>query len=76
VSEKLAAALAVEIDQLRQERGWSGREFARQIGVVPSVAAYKLAGTRPFDIVDLGAVAAAFGMSVRELVGRAEDAIR
>jgi transcriptional regulator with XRE-family HTH domain len=74
VSEKLAAALAAEINRLREERGWSGREFARRIGVVPSVAAYKLAGTRPFDVVDLTAVAKAFDMTVRDLVGRAEDA--
>ena len=75
MSEKLAAALTAEINRLREERGWSGREFARQTGLVPSVAAYKLAGDRPFDVVDLSSVAAAFGLSVRELVGRAEEAV-
>ncbi|WP_167760660.1 helix-turn-helix domain-containing protein [Blastococcus sp. CT_GayMR16] len=72
MSEKLAAALAVEIKRLCEERGWSGRELARRTGLVPSVMAYKLGGERPFDVDDVAAVAAAFEMTASELVGLAE----
>lgn len=73
MSEKLVKALTAEINRLRDERGWSGRELARRAGLVESVVAYKLAGTRPFDVGDVAAIAAAFDMKAAELIARAED---
>lgn len=61
-------AVAAEINRLLTERGWSGRELARQAGIPPATVTRKLADLTAFDVDDLAKIAAALGVPLRDLL--------
>lgn len=61
-------AVAAEINRLLAERGWSGRELARQAGIPTATVTRKLADLTAFDVDDLVKIASALGVPLRDLL--------
>ncbi|WP_409331680.1 helix-turn-helix domain-containing protein [Trujillonella humicola] len=64
----LSAAVASVIRSMLEERGWSGRQLARETGINQASVARKLREESPFDLDDLQAVAQAMGVELTEIV--------
>lgn len=69
-----AALVASEIRACMARAGVTQGELAEAIGLSRQSLASRLHGKTAFDVVDLCRVAAHFGLSVSELLGRAEAA--
>ena len=70
--EELSRAVAGQVRRLLDERGMSGRQLALAAGVNPRSIDRKLAGTSPWDVDDLAAVAPVFGVAASDLLSWAE----
>lgn len=70
--EELSRAVAAQIRRLLEERGMSGRQLALAAGINPRSMDRKLAGTSPFDVDDLAALAPVFDITASDLLAWAE----
>jgi transcriptional regulator with XRE-family HTH domain len=66
--QQLSAAVAAVVRSLLEERGWSGRQLARETGINQASVARKLREESPFDLDDVHAIAQAMSVDVGELV--------
>jgi len=69
-------ALAAMLREVRAERGMSQTEVARALGVPQSFVSKYESGVRRLDLVELHALASAFGTDLTALVARFEEMIR
>lgn len=69
----LSTAVAGVVRALLSERGWSGRQLARETGINQASVARKLREESPFDFDDIQAVAQALGVDLLDLM---ESALR
>ena len=65
---QLSAAVAAVVRSLLSERGWSGRQLARETGINQASVARKLREDSPFDLDDLHAIAQAMSVDVVDLM--------
>jgi transcriptional regulator with XRE-family HTH domain len=68
---QLSAAVADVVRSLIADRGWSGRQLARETGINQASVARKLREESPFDLDDVHAIAQALSMDVLDLVAAA-----
>lgn len=62
-----------EIRRLLEDRGMSRRQLAEASGINLRAVDRKLKGESPFDVADLEAIAAVFGVTAAEIVAWAES---
>ncbi|WP_170861204.1 helix-turn-helix domain-containing protein [Trujillonella endophytica] len=67
----LSAAVAAVVRSLLSDRGWSGRQLARETGINQATVARKLREDSPFDLDDLQAIARALSVDLLDLLGAA-----
>jgi transcriptional regulator with XRE-family HTH domain len=67
----LSSAVAGVVRSLLDERGWSGRQLARQTGINQASVARKLREESPFDLDDLQRVAQALSVDLLDLMSSA-----
>ena len=65
---QLSTAVAAVVRSLLSERGWSGRQLARETGINQASVARKLREDSPFDLDDLHAIAQAMSVDVVDLM--------
>jgi transcriptional regulator with XRE-family HTH domain len=68
---QLSAAVADVVRSLLSERGWSGRQLARETGINQASVARKLREDSPFDLDDLHAIAQALSVDLTDLISAA-----
>jgi transcriptional regulator with XRE-family HTH domain len=68
---QLSAAVADVVRSLIADRGWSGRQLARETGINQASVARKLREESPFDLDDVHAIAQALSVDVLDLVAAA-----
>ena len=68
---QLSAAVADVVRSLISERGWSGRQLARETGINQASVARKLREDSPFDLDDLHAIAQALSVDLTDLISAA-----
>jgi transcriptional regulator with XRE-family HTH domain len=68
---QLSAAMADVIRSMLSERGWSGRQLARETGINQASVARKLREDSPFDLDDLHAIAQALSVDLTDLISAA-----
>jgi transcriptional regulator with XRE-family HTH domain len=67
----LSSAVAGVVRAMLDERGWSGRQLARETGINQASVARKLREESPFDLDDLQAIARAMSVDLLELMSSA-----
>ena len=65
---QLSAAVAAVVRSMLSDRGWSGRQLARETGINQASVARKLREDSPFDLDDLHAIAQAMSVDVVDLM--------
>jgi transcriptional regulator with XRE-family HTH domain len=60
--------MAAVVRSLLEERGWSGRQLARETGINQASVARKLREESPFDLDDVHAIAQAMSVDLVDLV--------
>jgi transcriptional regulator with XRE-family HTH domain len=68
---QLSAAVAEVVRSLLSDRGWSGRQLARETGINQASVARKLRQDSPFDLDDLHAIAQALSVDLTDLISAA-----
>ncbi len=68
---QLSAAVADVVRSLLADRGWSGRQLARETGINQATVARKLREESAFDLDDLQAIANALSVDVIDLMSAA-----
>jgi transcriptional regulator with XRE-family HTH domain len=68
---QLSAAVAAIVRDLVSDRGWSGRQLARETGINQATVARKLREESPFDLDDLQAIARAMSVDLMDLIAAA-----
>jgi transcriptional regulator with XRE-family HTH domain len=68
---QLSAAVADVVRSLLADRGWSGRQLARETGINQASVARKLREDSPFDLDDLQQVAQALSVDLLDLMSAA-----
>ena len=68
---QLSAAMADVVRSLLAERGWSGRQLARETGINQATVARKLREESSFDLDDLQAISQAMSIDLVDLVSAA-----
>ncbi|WP_158548563.1 helix-turn-helix transcriptional regulator [Blastococcus sp. TF02A-26] len=68
---QLSAAVADVVRSLLADRGWSGRQLARETGINQASVARKLREDSPFDLDDLHAIAQALSVDLTDLISAA-----
>jgi transcriptional regulator with XRE-family HTH domain len=68
---QLSTAIAGVVRSLLSDRGWSGRQLARETGINQASVARKLREESPFDLDDLQAIAQAMSVDLLDLVNSA-----
>ncbi len=68
---QLSAAVADVVRSLIAERGWSGRQLARETGINQATVARKLREDSPFDLDDLQRISQALSVDLTELISAA-----
>jgi transcriptional regulator with XRE-family HTH domain len=68
---QLSAAVADVVRTLLADRGWSGRQLARETGINQASVARKLREDSPFDLDDLHAIAQALSVDLTDLISAA-----
>jgi transcriptional regulator with XRE-family HTH domain len=63
--------MADVVRSLLADRGWSGRQLARETGIHQATVARKLREESPFDLDDLQAIAHAMSVDLMDLVSAA-----
>ncbi|RBY87370.1 hypothetical protein DQ240_07200 [Blastococcus sp. TF02A-26] len=71
VAVQLSAAVADVVRSLLADRGWSGRQLARETGINQASVARKLREDSPFDLDDLHAIAQALSVDLTDLISAA-----
>ncbi|MGY1769969.1 helix-turn-helix domain-containing protein [Blastococcus sp. SYSU D00813] len=69
--QHLSAAVAAVVRSLVEERGWSGRQLARETGINQASVARKLREESPFDLDDLQAITQALSVDLVDLMNAA-----
>lgn len=76
MSDELAQAVAAEVRALAESAGLSGRALSRRSGIAHNTLATKLRGEVPFDVGELGDVAAVLGVDAALIMALAEKSSR
>ena len=68
---QLSAAVAAVVRSMLSDRGWSGRQLARETGINQASVARKLREDSPFDLDDLQAISHALSVDLIDLMSAA-----
>ncbi|MGY1745184.1 helix-turn-helix domain-containing protein [Blastococcus sp. SYSU D00695] len=68
---QLSSAVAGVVRSLLADRGWSGRQLARETGINQATVARKLREESAFDLDDLQAISQALSVDLLDLVSAA-----
>ena len=70
--EELSAAVAAELTRLMEERGMSSNALAKATGLPQTTVYRKVTGRQVIDLNDVAPLAEALGVTVSELIERAQ----
>ena len=73
-AEDLARAVSAEIRRVLEERGMSGNQLAKAVGMDQSTVARKLRGAHAFTLNELDSVCSVLGIKVSDLMEWAQRA--
>lgn len=66
--QHLSTAVAAVVRSMLEERGWSGRQLARESGINQASVARKLREESPFDLDDVQAITQALSVDLVDLM--------